>query len=209
MFIISSIILGGILFAQEKAYEVNKSEYGIYVSPNSEKPISVKEIQKAFIYKKYSLENLGKLIKFAEKYNEKDATFFEAVPGEIIGWMSTDKAQNTQIQTFQISKGQLKEINTTIGENDLKKLDKYGPKNSNFDLNSGLYEFQPFLSNGSILKKIKNGDFYLTSNVTLRYDDINKEMESYDIEYTTKDFKTFNIKRMKPLSAEKWIEIKN
>ena len=51
-----------------------------------------------FAYKKYSIEILKKVMKNAEE----DATYFESIPGEIIGWMSTDKGKDTQTQTFQI-----------------------------------------------------------------------------------------------------------
>ena len=80
------------------------------------------------------------LTKFVKEIDENDATLFEAIPGEIIGWTSTDKGNQTQTETFKIKNGTLTKINTTVSESDLKKIDKFAPKNSHFELNNGLYD---------------------------------------------------------------------
>lgn len=72
---ISSIVLGGFLFAQEKDYQVEKTESGISIMPYSAESVPLEVIQKNFVYKKYTVELLKKLIKTAEK----DATFFESI----------------------------------------------------------------------------------------------------------------------------------
>lgn len=202
LLIISSFLLGGFLFAQEEAYQINKSESGISISPRSEKPITLKEIKNNFYYKKYSNEILKKLIKIAEK----DATFFESIPGEIIGWESTDKGKDTQTRSYQIKNGNLKEVNTTIGETDLKKLNKYIPKKSYFILNSGLYDETKYPSVGRIIKKLKNGEFLIVTLITLR--SINEQDKLYEVEYTSHNFKTFTLKRFKENETEKWEIVK-
>ena len=199
---ITTIILGGFLFSQEKKYDVHKSEYGISIMPYSVEKVPLNIIQKNFIYKKYPVELLKKLIKTAEK----DATFFESIPGEVIGWTSTDKGNQTQTETFKIKNGTLTKINTTVSESDLKKIDKFAPKNSHFELNNGLYDETMYPSVGKIEKKLKNGDYLLSSRITLQNENGDKKL--YDLEYQTKDFKKFNLKRLKPSKSEKWTIIK-
>ena len=92
--------------------------------PYSVESVSLKVIQKNFVYKNYPVELLKKIIEIAEK----DATFFESIPGEIIGWTSTDKGIQTRTETFKIKNGTLTKINTTVSESDLKRIDKFAPK---------------------------------------------------------------------------------
>ena len=197
---ISSIVLGGFLFAQEKDYLVEKTKRGISIIPYSVESVSLKVIQKNFVYKNYPVELLKKIIEIAEK----DATFFESIPGEIIGWTSTDKGIQTRTETFKIKNGTLTKINTTVSESDLKRIDKFAPKNSHFELNSGLEvdgEYK-YPSVGRVEKKLKNGEYLLSSRITLQNENGDKKL--YDLEYQTKDFKKFNLKRLKPSESEKW-----
>ena len=185
---ISSIVFGGLLFAQ-----------------NSETKISVKQVQKEFKFKKYSTNVLKK---FVNEIDEYDATLFESIPGEIIGWTSTDKGNQTQTETFKIKNGTLTKINTTVSESDLKRIDKFAPKNSHFELNSGLEvdgEYK-YPSVGRVEKKLKNGEYLLSSRITLQNENGDKKL--YDLEYQTKDFKKFILKRFKPSESEKWTDIK-
>ena len=183
---ISSIVFGGLLFAQ-----------------NSETKISVKQVQKEFKFKKYSTNVLKK---FVNEIDEYDATLFESIPGEIIGWTSTDKGNQTLTETFKINNGILKKINTSVTESDLKKMNKYAPKNAHFELNSGLFDESKYPSVGKVEKKLKNGEYLLSSQITLQNENGNKKL--YDLEYQTKDFKKFILKRFKPSESEKWTVIK-
>jgi hypothetical protein len=200
---ISSIVLGGFLFAQEKDYLVEKTESGISIMPYSVESVPLKVIQKNFVYKKYTVELLKKLIKIAEK----DATFFESIPGEIIGWTSTDKGNQTQTETFKIKNGTLTKINTTVSESDLKKIDKFAPKNSHFELNNGLYDDTKYPSVGKVLKKLKDGTYLLSSRITLEFS--NQEPHKiYDLEFQTKNFKNFVLKRIKDSESDTWTIVK-
>ena len=183
---ISSIIFGGFLFAQ-----------------NSDAKISVKQVQQKFKFKKYSTTVLTKFVK---EIDENDATLFEAIPGEIIGWTSTDKGNQTQTETFKIKNGTLTKINTMVSESDLKKIDKFAPKNSHFELNSGLYDETKYPSVGKIEKKLKNGEYLLSSRITLQNENGDKKL--YDLEYQTKDFKKFSLKRFKQSESKKWTIVK-
>lgn len=199
---ISSIVLGGFLFAQEKDYQVEKTESGISIMPYSAESVPLEVIQKNFVYKKYTVELLKKLIKTAEK----DATFFESIPGEIIGWTSTDKGNLTQTEIFKIKSGNLTKINTTVSESDLKKIDKFAPKNSHFELNNDYLDAFKYPSVGNVVNKLKDGKYIMNSQITLKYNDGNKKL--YDLEYQTKDFKKFTLKRFKESESEKWTIIK-
>ena len=148
------------------------------------------------------------MTKFVKEIDENDATIFESIPGEIIGWTSTDKGNQTQTETFKIKKGTLTKINTTVSESDLKRIDKFAPKNSHFELNIGLDVDgeSKYPSVGRVEKKLKNGEYLLSSRITLQNENGDKKL--YDLEYQTKDFKKFNLKRLKPSESEKWTIIK-
>ena len=185
---ISSIVFGGIfLFAQ-----------------NSEAKITVKQVQQKFKFKKYSTAVLTKFIK---EIDENDATIFESIPGEIIGWTSTDKGNQTQTETFKIKNGTLTKINTTVSESDLKKIDKFAPKNSHFELNNGLYDETKYPSVGKVLKKLNDGTYLLSSRITLEFNS-QEPHKIYDLEYQTKDFKNFVLKRIKDSESDKWTIVK-
>jgi hypothetical protein len=64
---ISSIVLGGFLFAQEKDYLVEKTKSGISIMPYSVESVSLKVIKKNFVYKNYPVELLKKIIETAKK----------------------------------------------------------------------------------------------------------------------------------------------
>lgn len=98
-------------------------------------------------------------------------------------------------------------INTIIGESDLKKLDKYAPKNAHFELNNGLYDETKYPSVGNVSEKLKNGEYLLKSRITLEFN-TNEPHKIYDLEYQTKDFKKFTLKRFKESESEKWTIIK-
>ena len=206
---ISSILIGGILLAQKTEPEitVDKSENKVSIMPVLDnRHVTVAEMQKAFIYKKYSVEILKQLVKNSLKNGEENATVFESIPGEIIGWTSTDGGAQTQTVNFQLKNGKLIEVNTTIGETELKKLNKFAPKNSHFELNNDYLDAFKYPSVGNIDKKLKTGEFNLSSQITLQNDNGNKEL--YDLEYQTKDFKKFLLKRFKESESNKWINIK-
>ena len=90
----------------------------------------------------------------------------------------------------------------------IKRIDKFTPKNSHFELNNRLDVDgeSKYPSVGKVEKKLKNGEYLLSSRITLQNENGDKKL--YDLEYQTKDFKKFNLKRLKPSESEKWTIIK-
>lgn len=190
--VISTIILGGILFGQ-----------------NSEAKISVKQIQKEFKYKKYSPEILKKFVnQISEVEQEPNVTEF--IPGEIIGW-NNDRSTYSTEKIFKIQGNKLIEISTIPqNENFFSKINKYAPKGKEFDI----YKWSNRVYEGNILKKLPDGNYLMNIGLTLfekgESDDFNNGLGEYELEYKTKDFKNFVPIRFreKEKKTAKWTNIK-
>ena len=189
---ISSIIFGGILFAQ-----------------NSGAKINVNQVQKEFKYKKYSSEILKKFVNEIEEIEQKP-NITEFIPGEIIGW-NNDRSTYTTEEIFWIKGNKLIPI-STIPENEsfFAKVNKYAPKGNEFDI----YKWSTRVYEGEVLKKLADGNFLMNIGLTLfktgKSDDFNNGIGEYEVEYKTKDFKNFvPVKlREKDKKGAKWIIIK-
>ena len=191
-FLISAILMGGILFAQ-----------------NSEAKITVKEVQKEFKYKKYSTEILKKFVKQIDEIEQKP-NVTEFIPGEIIGW-NNDRSTYSTEEIFKINGQNLTQI-STIPENKsfFEKLNKYAPKGNEFDI----YKWSTRIYEGKIEKKLNDGNYLINIGLTLfekgKNDDFNNGIGEYEVEYKTKDFKNFiPLKlREKDKKNAKWTTIK-
>ena len=70
-----------------------------------------------------------------------------------------------------------------------------------------MYDDTKYPSVGKILKKLKEGNYLLSSRITLEFS--NQEPHKiYDLEYQTKDFKNFVLKRIKDSESDKWTIVK-
>ncbi len=183
---ISAVFIGGILFAQ------------------SEAKITVKEIQKEFKYKKYSAEILKKFVNQISEIEQKPYVT-EFVPGEIIGWNNDRSSYSTQ-EIFKITGNKLVEISTIPqNENFFAKLNKFASNNQifSFENNGRNYEAKS-------IKKSKNGDYILNSEIYILEKNSNSDiLETYEIEYKTKDFKNFTplkIRNVEKKSTSKTIK---
>ena len=191
-FLISAILMGGILFAQ-----------------NSKAKITVNEVQKEFKYKKYSPEILKKFVNEIGEVEQKP-NVTEFVPGEIIGW-NNDRSTYSVEEIFLIKNGKLNPI-STIPENEsfFKKINKYAPKGKEFDI----YKWSTRVYEGKIEKKLADGNYLINIGLTLfekgKIEDFNNGIGEYEVEYKTKDFKTFiPLKlREKDKKNAKWTTIK-
>ena len=165
---ISSIVFGGIfLFAQ-----------------NSEAKITVKQVQQKFKFKKYPTEVLKKFVNEITEV-EQEPNVFEEIPGEIIAW-SNDRATYSVQETFWVKNNKLTKIETQLDEKGLDRINKYAPKGKQFDFYDG------YRSVGSVVKKLKNGQFLLVGELKLEnVKDFDNFEDGYAVEYLTKDFKTF------------------
>mgnify|MGYP003602675748 CR=1 FL=1 len=179
---ISSIVFGGFLFAQ-----------------NSVAKITVKQVQKEFKFKKYSPNVLKKFISEINEV-EQEPIIWESIPGEIIGW-ENDRATYSTSETFWIKNNKLIQIETNPK---IEQVNKYAPKNGKFEYIEG------WQSVGKVLKKDKNGIFHL--GLIMRFvENENSENfsdERFQLEYQTKDFKNFILKRLKPTESKNWTNIK-
>ena len=191
-FLISAIFVGGILFAQ-----------------NSDAKITVKEVQKEFKFKKYSPKILTDFVDSISEIEQKP-NVTEFVPGEIIGW-NNDRSTYTSEYIYLIKGNKLNPI-STIPENEsfFKKINKYAPKGKEFDI----YKWSTKVYEGKIEKKLADGNYMINIGLTLfekgKNDDSNNGIGEYEVEYKTKDFKTFiPLKlREKDKKNAKWITIK-
>ena len=190
--IVSTIVFGGILFAQ-----------------NSEAKITVKEVQKEFSYKKYSPEILKRFVNQISEVEQKPYVT-EFIPGEIIGW-NNDRSTYSTEEIFQIKGNKLVQI-STIPQNKsfFEKINKYAPKGKEFDI----YKWSSRVYEGKIEKKLDDVNYLIKIGLTLfekgKNDDFNSGIGEYEVEYKTKDFKNFVPLKLleKEKKNAKWITIK-
>ena len=190
--LISSILFGGILLAQ-----------------NSGVKITVKEVQKEFKYKKYSPEILKNFVNQISEIEQKP-NVTEFIPGEIIGW-NNDRSTATSEYIYKIQGNKLIEISTIPqNENFFVKINKYAPKGKEFDI----YKWSTRVYEGNISKKLPDGNYLMKIGLTLfekgKNDDFNNGTGEYEVEYKTKDFKNFTPLRLREKENKnaKWIVLK-
>ncbi len=157
---------------------------------------------------KYKHENYTEKILLAFQKTMKNLRekpqLYEDIPGEIISWY-TLYGQYSIHKTYLIQKGKIKEVET-LPKDDvfLKKLNSYVPEKSKFSYGYDLWSF-------AFVEKKLEGNFYLlkaTSKSFNAYPEIpNDDILSYDVEYKTKDFKKFQLVRLKDIHTEKWTEV--
>jgi len=131
-------------------------------------------------------------------------TLNEDIPGEVISWYTLN-GQFSWHKTYLFQKDKIHEVQTIPSDDVfLKKLNSYVPEKSKFTYDSSLW------SMAFVSKKI-NGNLYL---ITARVKSFNSYPEVpnddillYDIEYTTKDFKNFQLVRLKDIHNTEWTEV--
>lgn len=134
----------------------------------------------------------------------KKPELHEDIPGEIISWYTLN-GEFSWHKTYLIQKNGVKEIET-IPKDDifLKKLNTYVPEKSKFSYTSDLWSF------AFVEKKLNNNSYLIKSTIKSfnSYPELpNDDILVYDIEYKTKDFKTFYLVRLKDIHTDKWIEV--
>lgn len=194
IFIIPTILLSTLFLSQS---------FETYAKPR------VDEIQKNFIFKKYTKKILKE---FSDKIgaNEEEAVYvFESIPGEIIGWHN-DRGVSTTSQSFRIVNGKLLEIDTIpTSDTFFNKLSKFNEKNKYFEFNSkGGRTYDAVF-----LKKQKSGKYLLTADLISIDNNSNSSISDFDslpiynIEYETLDFKNFKPLRIKKSESKEWLLI--
>ena len=128
----------------------------------------------------------------------------EDIPGEVISWYTLN-GEFSWHKTYLIQKDKIKEVET-LPKDDifLKKLNSYVPEKSKFSYNSDLWSL------AFVVKKLKN-NFYLIKATTKSFNSYpeipNDDILSYDLEYKTKDFKKFQLVRLKDIHTKEWLEV--
>ncbi len=128
----------------------------------------------------------------------------EDIPGELISWFTLNGRYSLH-KTYLIKKDKLVEVETLPkDELFLKKLNSYVPEASRFSYSSDLWSF------AFVEKKLADG-FYLvkvTAKSFNSYPELpNDDILLYDLEYKTKDFKKFQLVRLKDIHTEVWIDV--
>lgn len=179
------------------------SFYFVASAQNTSKNFTLQQLQARFKHKNYTekvlLEFQNTMVNLRVK-----PQLNEDIPGEVISWYTLN-GQFSLHKTYLIKNDKLIEIET-IPKDDifLKKLNSYVPEKSKFSYNSDLWSF-------AFVEKKLNDDYYLIK-ATIKsfnsYPEIpNDDILSYDIEYKTKDFKKFQLVRLKDIHTKEWIEV--
>lgn len=167
--------------------------------------ISLEELKSRFKNGNYSDSVLLAFHKTISNLREQPL-LNEEIPNEIISW-STMMGEYSLHRKYLIQNNSIKEI-VAIPKDEafLKKLNSFVPEKSRFSYSSDLWSF-PF-----VIQKLP-GDYYLIA-VAVRSFNSHPEIPSddilmYDLEYKTKDFKKFDLVRLKDSQSEKWTEVSN
>jgi hypothetical protein len=164
---------------------------------------SLHELQLRFKHKNYNEKVLLDFQKTMVKLRQKPE-LHEDIPGEVISWYTLN-GQFSWHKTYLVEKETVKEVETLPkDEAFLKKLNSYVPEKSSFSYTSDLWSF------AFVNKKLQNGSYLVKATVKSfnSYPEIpNDDILVYDVEYKTKDFKTFKLVRLKDIHTDKWIEV--
>ena len=206
LFLISSIIFGGLLFAQNDTW----------------KKYTVKSVENEFTYKNYSPIILKKMAKEFNKLTGDpreiniEINIGELIPGEIVYWSSSLMGKFWD-QSFLIKGNELREISTIPDENFLKKINQYAGSNKYFEFENKMWNDSVYLPNS--VKKTAEGKYIVNQTVYLYKNGedysyaYEKQCDEYEVEYETQDFKTFAPLKIRKLNDEdlenaNWIMLK-
>lgn len=164
---------------------------------------SAEELQKKFKPEIYTEKVLLEFQKSIEHLEGKP-DLYEYIPGEIIAWSFMD-GRFLLSTMFLIEKDSLKKIEALPDDDTfLSKLNSYVPEKSKFIYRAELWTL-PFVK-----EKLANKSYLIQVNVKSynpRPYEPNPDILTYNVEYTTKDFKNFRLIRLKDKNSEKWIKV--
>lgn len=129
----------------------------------------------------------------------------EDIPGEVISWFTLNGRYSMQ-KTYLIKADKLIEI-TTLPKDDVffKVLNRYVPTESRLINDSDLW------SMALVTKKLGDDSYLIkaTAKSFNSYPEIpNDDIRIYDLEYKTKDFKSFQLLRLKETNKTEWTVVK-
>ena len=166
-------------------------------------PYTVEELQKKFKPENYTEKVLLEFQKSIEHLEEKP-DLYEYIPGEIIAWSLMD-GRFLLNSMFLIKNDTIRKIEA-LPKNDtfLTKLNSYVPEKSRFIYRTELWTL-PFVK-----EKLANKSYLIQVNVksyNSRPYEPSPDILTYNLEYSTNDFKKFRLIRLKDAKSEKWIKV--
>ena len=166
-------------------------------------PYTVEDLQKKFKPENYTEKVLLEFQKSIEHLEEKP-DLYEYIPGEVIAWSLMD-GRFLLNSMFLIENDSLKKIEALPNDDAfLSKLNSYVPEKSRFIYRTELWTL-PFVK-----EKLANNSYLIQVNVksyNSRSYEPSPDILTYNLEYTTKDFKKFCLIRLKDAKSEKWIKV--
>lgn len=154
----------------------------------------------------HKMYNENALTDFHNSMSHLEGTpdIYEFLPGEFIGWSYMD-GRFLLYKMFVLKNKQLTEVNLIPNDMDfLEKLNSYVPQKSRFVYSIGSWTLP------AVKEKLKDNSYVIRVNVTSynsRPYEPSDDILTYNIEYSTKDFISFRLLRVKDSQATDWIEI--
>lgn len=175
----------------------------ILFAQNSRGTYTLQQLKAKYRHENYTEKALLDFQKSMIDLREKPQ-LHEDIPGEVISWFTLNGLYSMH-NTYLIKKNKVIEVET-LPKDDvfLRKLNSYVPEKSKFSYSSGLWSF------GFVDKKMNNNFYLIKAHVKSfnSHPDLpNDDILLFDLEYKTKDFKHFQLVRLKDIHASEWIEV--
>lgn len=174
-----------------------------YCSVSSAQSYSLAEVKNQLKQNKYK-EKIYTEFHQSMSHLEGTPDIYEFLPGEFIGWSYID-GRFLLYKMFVLENNQLREVQ--LIPNDiffLEKLNSYVPQKSRFVYSIGSWTLPV------VKEKLKDNSYVIRVNVTSynsRPYEPSDDILTYTIEYSTKDFSSFRLLRLKDAKAKEWIEV--
>lgn len=164
---------------------------------------TIEELQKKFKPENYNEKVIVEFQKSMEHLAEKPS-LYEYIPGKIIAWSFMD-GHFLLYSIFLIENDSLIKIEALPKDDAfLIKLNSYVPEKSRFIYRPELWTL-PFVK-----EKMANKSYLIQVDVNSynpRPYEPSSDILTYNLEYSTKDFKNFRLIRLKNSNSEKWIKV--
>lgn len=166
-------------------------------------PYTLEELHEKFKRENYSDKVLLEFSQSIEHLEEKPS-LYEYIPGEIIAWSLMD-GRFLLHSMFLIQNDTMVRIEALPNdETFLSKLNSYVPEESRFIFRENLWTLP------AVKEKLPDLSYLIIANVKSynRYpEEPSPDILTYNLEYTTHDFKKFRLVRLKDIRSDQWIEV--
>lgn len=161
---------------------------------------TLQELKEKFTHENYTEEVLLDFQKELEAVRIKPE-LHEYIPGEVIAWSFVNGSFAT-MQAYLIESKHLRPVDLLPKDEEfLAKLNSFVPEKSRFTYSSDLWSFPV------VFEKRDNGFYVIKVTVTSyssRPDWPSDDVLTYNVEYLTKDFKAFELLRLKDIHVQEW-----